>query len=184
MAAADGEIHDLERCLAAGVQRHILGTDDDFEASGPSNPASWPRESRRQRLRFDAVALSAMSATRRSLSRQVSTDGCALHRDGARASPTSWSGFKGLLDKQDGGAALAQAFSLAPVQRSLYAGLAVRRTDLEKRLKALGWAPTSKASGKNHRVWAHPRREHELYIPQYDLIPDAVGQRILEDAGD
>ncbi|HEY6175396.1 MAG TPA: hypothetical protein VIX73_13155 [Kofleriaceae bacterium] len=108
MAAADGEIHDLERCLAAGIQRHILGTDDDFEASGPSSPASWPRESRRQRLRFDAVALSAMSATRRSLSRQVSTDGCALHRDGARASPTSWSGFKGLLDKQDGGAVLAQ----------------------------------------------------------------------------
>ena len=62
--------------------------------------------------------------------------------------------------------------------------LTVRRTDLEKRLKALGWAPTSKASGKNHRVWAHPKREFELYIPQYDLIPDAVGQRILEDAGE
>jgi hypothetical protein len=51
-------------------------------------------------------------------------------------------------------------------------------------LKTLGWDPTSKASGKNHRVWAHPKREFELYIPQYDLIPDAVGQRILEDAGD
>jgi hypothetical protein len=62
--------------------------------------------------------------------------------------------------------------------------LAVRRTDLEKRLKALGWAPTSKASGRNHRVWAHPQREFELYIPQYDLIPDAVGQRILDDAGE
>lgn len=53
-----------------------------------------------------------------------------------------------------------------------------------ERLKALGWDPTSKASGKNHRVWAHPKREFELYIPQYDLIPDAVGQRILEDAGE
>ena len=62
--------------------------------------------------------------------------------------------------------------------------LAVRRTDLEKMLKALGWAPTSKTSDRNHRVWAHPQREFELYIPQYDLIPDAVGQRILDDAGE
>ena len=62
--------------------------------------------------------------------------------------------------------------------------LAVRRTDLKKRLKALGWAPTSKASGRNHRVWVHSQREFELFIPQYDLIPDAVGQRILDDAGE
>jgi hypothetical protein len=33
-------------------------------------------------------------------------------------------------------------------------------------------------------VWAHPQREFELYIPQYGLIPDAVGQRILDDAGE
>src|ERR1043166_8996512 len=108
-----------------------------------------------------------MSATRRSLSRQGSTDGCALHRDGARASPTSWSGFKGLLDKQDGGAVLAQgvlACSCTTIVVRWSRSLAVRRTDLEKRLKALGWAPTSKVSGKNHRVWAHPKREHELYI--------------------
>ena len=37
---------------------------------------------------------------------------------------------------------------------------------------------------RNHRVWLHPKREFELYVPQYDLIPDAVGQRILEDAGE
>jgi hypothetical protein len=63
----------------------------------------------------------------------------------------------------------------------------VRRVDLENRLKALGWAPTSKASGRNHRVWVHSLREFELYIPQYDLIPDApdaVAQRILDDAGE
>src|SRR5262245_29230091 len=42
--------------------------------------------------------------------------------------------------------------------------LAVRRKDLEKMLKALGWTPTSKASGKNHRVWAHPKREFALSI--------------------
>ena len=62
--------------------------------------------------------------------------------------------------------------------------ITVRRAELEKRLKALGWAPTSKGSGRNHRVWAHSQREFELYIPQYDLIPDAVGQRILDDAGE
>ena len=58
----------------------------------------------------------------------------------------------------------------------------VRRAELEKRLRAIGWAPTGQASGKRHRVWAHPERDIVLYIPEYDLIPDAVGQRILEDA--
>jgi hypothetical protein len=58
----------------------------------------------------------------------------------------------------------------------------VRRIELEKRLRALDWAPTGQASGKHHRVWAHPDRELKLYVPAYDLIPDAVGQRILEDA--
>jgi hypothetical protein len=33
-------------------------------------------------------------------------------------------------------------------------------------------------------VWTHPDREFELFVPQYDLIPDAVGERILEDAGE
>jgi len=38
VAAADGEIHDLERRFAAGVQRHVLGTDEDFDALGPIEP--------------------------------------------------------------------------------------------------------------------------------------------------
>ncbi|HEX8108453.1 MAG TPA: hypothetical protein VF516_12055 [Kofleriaceae bacterium] len=49
-------------------------------------------------------------------------------------------------------------------------------------MRAVGWAPTGQASGKHHRVWVHPDRELKLYVPDYDLIPDAVGQRILEDA--
>ena len=40
------------------------------------------------------------------------------------------------------------------------------------------------ASGRNHCVWSHPEREFVIYVPQYDLILDAVGQRILEEAGD
>lgn len=58
----------------------------------------------------------------------------------------------------------------------------MRRAELEKRLRGFGWVPTGQASGKRHRVWGHPDRELKLYVPDYDLIPDAVGQRILEDA--
>lgn len=58
----------------------------------------------------------------------------------------------------------------------------VRRIELEKRLRGLGWAPTGQASGKHHRAWFHPDREFKLYVPNYDLIPDAVGERIIEDA--
>ena len=46
------------------------------------------------------------------------------------------------------------------------------------------WDTSTSASVtcKHHRVWPHPDRELKLYVPAYDLIPDAVGQRILEDA--
>jgi hypothetical protein len=60
----------------------------------------------------------------------------------------------------------------------------VRRTDLEQRLRKLGWKPSGRASGKNHQMWTHPDREFELFVPQYDLVPDAVCERILEDAGE
>src|SRR5262249_42747076 len=61
--------------------------------------------------------------------------------------------------------------------------LTMRRTDLEKRLKALGRAPTSKASGRNHHVWLHPKREFELYIPNTILSLTQSGNassRMLE----
>ncbi|MEJ7734253.1 MAG: hypothetical protein WKG00_34290 [Polyangiaceae bacterium] len=38
IAAADGEIYDLERRFAIAVQRHILGTDLDFDALQPVGP--------------------------------------------------------------------------------------------------------------------------------------------------
>jgi tellurite resistance protein len=38
VAAADGELHDLEARFAAAVQRHILKTDVDFEALEPIDP--------------------------------------------------------------------------------------------------------------------------------------------------
>lgn len=75
----------------------------------------------------------------------------------------------------------SRASTLVCVQQTLY-DTDVRRVELERRLRAVGWAPTGQTSGKHHRVWTHPDRELKLYVPDYDLIPDAVGQRILEDA--
>ena len=60
----------------------------------------------------------------------------------------------------------------------------VRRTELEMQLRRLGWMPSARKSGKNHRVWTHPKREFEIFVPQYDLIPIAVSDRILEEAGE
>jgi len=57
----------------------------------------------------------------------------------------------------------------------------VKRSELEKRLKALGWGPTG-VSGKNHTVWTHPRKIHKLVVPVYDLIYDSNAEGILTDA--
>jgi len=53
IAAADGEIHDLERRFAAAVQRHILGTDLDFDTLpgiDPGELATGIPESFRERI--------------------------------------------------------------------------------------------------------------------------------------
>jgi len=59
----------------------------------------------------------------------------------------------------------------------------MKRSDLEQRLRALGWSPTGARSGANHAEWSHPRRRHKLYLPTYDLIFDATAERLLEQAG-
>jgi hypothetical protein len=58
----------------------------------------------------------------------------------------------------------------------------VRRSELEEKLRALGWAPTGLGSGKRHDVWAHQARGIKLYVPLYDLILDSTAERILADA--
>lgn len=60
----------------------------------------------------------------------------------------------------------------------------MRRVELERRLRGLGWSPTGEGSGRNHDVWVHPTVEVKLYVPRYDLIIDVVAHRILENAGD
>jgi hypothetical protein len=58
----------------------------------------------------------------------------------------------------------------------------VRRTELEQKLTALGWAATGQASGVNHTLWAHPSVPVKLAVPNADLILDITAARILEDA--
>jgi predicted RNA binding protein YcfA (HicA-like mRNA interferase family) len=57
----------------------------------------------------------------------------------------------------------------------------LKRSELEEKLKALGWSPTG-VSGKNHTVWTHPRKSHKLVVPIYDLIYDSNAEGILTDA--
>jgi len=59
--------------------------------------------------------------------------------------------------------------------------LVVRRSELEKKLKALGWSPTGQASGSNHTLWVHPTKG-KLAVPRYDLIIDATAERLLDEA--
>ncbi len=59
-------------------------------------------------------------------------------------------------------------------------GCDVKRAELEARLKALGWAPTGQASGRNHTVWT--RKGRKLVVPAYDLIFDSNANAILADA--
>jgi hypothetical protein len=58
----------------------------------------------------------------------------------------------------------------------------MKRSELERKLKALGWAPTGKTSGANHDVWAHPKRTRRLYIRRVDVINVHTANRILEEA--
>ena len=57
----------------------------------------------------------------------------------------------------------------------------MKRSELEEKLKALGWSATG-GSGKNHTVWTHPSKRHRLVVPIYDLIYDSNAEGILTDA--
>ncbi len=59
--------------------------------------------------------------------------------------------------------------------------LVVKRTELETRLKALGWFPVG-PSGANHIKWEHAKKAHKLYVRQTAIIPAATAERILEEA--
>lgn len=58
----------------------------------------------------------------------------------------------------------------------------MRRSELERRLRALGWVPTGETSGVNHTKWAHLQRPDKLAVPIYDLVFDSRAQSLLSDA--
>jgi predicted RNA binding protein YcfA (HicA-like mRNA interferase family) len=66
-------------------------------------------------------------------------------------------------------------------QQPLYNSL-MRRTELEKQLRSLGWARTSFTGILGHAQWKHPAKRSALAVPNEDLILDSVAERILVDA--
>jgi predicted RNA binding protein YcfA (HicA-like mRNA interferase family) len=56
----------------------------------------------------------------------------------------------------------------------------VKRGELERRLKALGWYPESE--GGRHSVWSHPTKLHKFYIPRHPIINMNTARSILRDA--
>lgn len=57
----------------------------------------------------------------------------------------------------------------------------MRRSLVEKALRALGWEPY-KPSGKRHVLWRHPDLVYTIAVPTDDLILDPVGERLIDDA--
>jgi predicted RNA binding protein YcfA (HicA-like mRNA interferase family) len=57
---------------------------------------------------------------------------------------------------------------------------AVKRGELERRLKALGWY--LHRHGGNHDVWAHASKQHRIYVPRHPVINMNTARRILGDA--
>lgn len=58
----------------------------------------------------------------------------------------------------------------------------MRRSEVEKQLRLLGWSPDG-PSGKRHTAWSHPRRLGRIVVPDIDLMNDAVGEAIITAAG-
>jgi len=56
----------------------------------------------------------------------------------------------------------------------------VKRGELERRLKALGWYPYRE--GGRHTVWAHQMKLHKLYVPRHPTINLNTARSILRDA--
>jgi hypothetical protein len=60
----------------------------------------------------------------------------------------------------------------------------MRRTELERRLTALGWRNTGRETGIGRLIWAHPKIGRVLAVLQTDLLMDATAQALLDQAGE
>jgi predicted RNA binding protein YcfA (HicA-like mRNA interferase family) len=58
----------------------------------------------------------------------------------------------------------------------------MRRRELERRLKALGWSQTGFVAIRGHSQWKHPAKGFAIAVPSEDLVLDSVAERILVDA--
>lgn len=57
----------------------------------------------------------------------------------------------------------------------------MKRGELERKLKALGWSPVRE--GGKHSEWAHPDNAHKVYVPRHPMINMNTARSILKDAG-
>jgi len=53
----------------------------------------------------------------------------------------------------------------------------MRRTELERQLKALGYHPIGQSSGQGHEIWLGPNGK--IKVPVSDLILESVAADIL-----
>lgn len=56
----------------------------------------------------------------------------------------------------------------------------MKRGDLERKLKALGWFFDH--SGGKHDIWLHATKTHQLYVPRHAIINMYTARQILRDA--
>jgi mRNA interferase HicA len=56
----------------------------------------------------------------------------------------------------------------------------MKRGELERRLRALGWFFLR--HGGKHDVWAHPAKAHHLYVPRHPVLKLGTARSILRDA--
>lgn len=56
----------------------------------------------------------------------------------------------------------------------------MKRGELERRLRALGWF--FERHGGKHDMWAHPVKTHKLWVPRHPTIHPNTARAILRDA--
>ena len=56
----------------------------------------------------------------------------------------------------------------------------MKRSELERKLKALGWRYNR--SGGRHDIWSHTVKTHELYVPRHATLNMLTARSILKDA--
>lgn len=57
----------------------------------------------------------------------------------------------------------------------------MKRGELERRLRALGWYFLR--HGGSHDIWAHPVMTHQLIVPRHPVIAMGTARRIIKLAG-